>query len=136
MVRVRGVTVRVTVRGKNPTPWHTTDGERAFGGLVEGEHLSDNPIISPHPHKEAGVEGRRSPNRFISRTLATVSATALGALSLVAIAAPPALADGPGAGAPWVVSLGDSAISGEAGRWAGNTNGSPNNIDALGPTAY
>src|SRR5689334_3131147 len=50
--------------------------------------------------------------------------------------APPALADGPGVGAPWVVSLGDSAISGEAGRWAGNTNGSPNNIDALGPTAY
>jgi hypothetical protein len=82
------------------------------------------------------VLGRRSPNRFISRTLATASATALGALSLVAIAAPPALADGPGAGTPWVVSLGDSAISGEAGRWAGNTNGSPNNIDALGSTAY
>ena len=36
--------------------------------------------------------------------------------------APPAAADGPGVGAPWVVSLGDSAISGEAGRWAGNTN--------------
>jgi len=35
-----------------------------------------------------------------------------------------------------VVSLGDSAISGEAGRWAGNTNGSPSRTDALGPTAY
>jgi hypothetical protein len=35
-----------------------------------------------------------------------------------------------------VVSLGDSAISGEAGRWAGNTNNSPSEIDALGPTAY
>jgi len=35
-----------------------------------------------------------------------------------------------------VVSLGDSAISGEAGRWAGNTNGSPSRTDALGATAY
>jgi hypothetical protein len=35
-----------------------------------------------------------------------------------------------------VVSVGDSAISGEAGRWAGNTNGSPSRTDALGSTAY
>ena len=48
----------------------------------------------------------------------------------------PAHADGPGVGAPWIVSVGDSAISGEAGRWAGNTNGSSNNVDALGSTAY
>jgi len=45
-------------------------------------------------------------------------------------------ADGPGSGAPWVVSLGDSAISGEAGRWAGNTNQDSSEIDALGSTAY
>src|SRR5215475_4402682 len=45
-------------------------------------------------------------------------------------------ADGPGAGAAAVVAVGDSAISGEAGRWAGNTNGSSSNVDALGPTAY
>ena len=50
--------------------------------------------------------------------------------------APPALADGPGVGTPTVVTLGDSAISGEAGRWAGNTNGSPSRVDALGSTAY
>ena len=37
-------------------------------------------------------------------------------------AAPSALADGPGVGTPAVVTLGDSAISGEAGRWAGHTN--------------
>jgi hypothetical protein len=48
----------------------------------------------------------------------------------------PALADGPGVGTPAIVSVGDSAISGEAGRWAGNTNGSPSNVDALGLTAY
>ncbi len=33
---------------------------------------------------------------------------------------------------PWTVSLGDSYISGEAGRWAGNTNESSSKIDALG----
>jgi hypothetical protein len=48
----------------------------------------------------------------------------------------PAAADGPGVGPPAVVTLGDSAISGEAGRWAGNTNGDPARVDALGPTAY
>ncbi len=48
----------------------------------------------------------------------------------------PAHADGPGVGTPTVVSVGDSYISGEAGRWAGNTNGSSSKIDALGPTAY
>jgi hypothetical protein len=31
-------------------------------------------------------------------------------------------AEGPGEGAPAIVSLGDSTISGEGGRWAGNTN--------------
>lgn len=37
---------------------------------------------------------------------------------------------------PWVVSIGDSAISGEGARWAGNSNKSPDLIDALGPGAY
>jgi len=58
------------------------------------------------------------------------------ALAATAASATPALADGPGVGTPTVVTLGDSAISGEAGRWAGNTNGSSNNVDALGSTAY
>jgi hypothetical protein len=59
-------------------------------------------------------------------------ATIVCALALAA----PAAADGPGVGTPAVVTLGDSAISGEAGRWAGNTNGAPGRVDALGPTAY
>jgi hypothetical protein len=50
--------------------------------------------------------------------------------------AAPAMADGPGSGTPSVVSVGDSAISGEAGRWAGNTNDSPSKVDALGSSAY
>jgi hypothetical protein len=61
---------------------------------------------------------------------------AVSAGAFVSVAAAPAHADGPGVGTPWVVSVGDSAISGEAGRWAGNTNGSSSTIDALGPTAY
>ena len=57
-------------------------------------------------------------------------------LAVVLGLAAPAAADGPGVGTPAVVTLGDSAISGEAGRWAGNTNGDPARTDALGPTAY
>lgn len=40
------------------------------------------------------------------------------------------------AGQPWVVSLGDSIISGEAGRWAGNETLSTADVDALGAGAY
>jgi hypothetical protein len=36
----------------------------------------------------------------------------------------------------WVVSLGDSYISGEGGRWAGNITGDPERVDALGEDAY
>lgn len=54
----------------------------------------------------------------------------------VTTTAAPALADGPGQGTPWVVTLGDSYISGEAGRWAGSSNTSTASADALGGTAY
>jgi hypothetical protein len=47
-----------------------------------------------------------------------------------------ARADGPGSGSPWTASVGDSFISGEAGRWAGNTDESSSKTDALGSTAY
>jgi hypothetical protein len=73
------------------------------------------------------------------RTFHPALITALAAAALVyalAAATPSARADGPGQGAPWTASLGDSYISGEAGRWAGNTNGSSSEIDALGSTAY
>ena len=65
-------------------------------------------------------------------------AAALCALAIVsgAIMAAPAGAAPPPGVPDAVVSLGDSAISGEAGRWAGNTNGSPSRVDALGSTAY
>ncbi|NUR10096.1 MAG: hypothetical protein HOQ22_00200 [Nocardioidaceae bacterium] len=64
-------------------------------------------------------------------------ALALGLpLAVLGAVAPPARADGPGTGTPWVVTVGDSYISGEAGRWAGSSNASPSRADALGPTAY
>jgi hypothetical protein len=65
-----------------------------------------------------------------------VVSVALAVVAAAGVSAVPALADGPGVGTATVVSVGDSAISGEAGRWAGNTNGSPSNVDALGSTAY
>jgi hypothetical protein len=66
---------------------------------------------------------------------------ALGRVSIACVllclaVAGPAAADGPGVGTPTVVTLGDSAISGEAGRWAGNTNMSAWRVDALGSSAY
>jgi hypothetical protein len=58
------------------------------------------------------------------------------AVSGVALTTAPAHADGPGSGTPWVVTVGDSYISGEAGRWAGSSNASSSYADALGPSAY
>lgn len=80
------------------------------------------------------------PRSVFRRTLARIATLALMAASGVTTAAvltaAPAHADGPGVGTPYVATLGDSYISGEAGRWAGNTNGSAGTIDALEPTAY
>ena len=73
---------------------------------------------------------RRTPLVFIAAALMAAAFF----YSLAALA-PAARADGPGSGAPWTASLGDSYISGEAGRWAGNTNMSSSTIDALGSTA-
>ncbi len=70
--------------------------------------------------------------------LVCIAAALMAAALLYSLAAlaPVARADGPGSGAPWTASLGDSYISGEAGRWAGNTNGSSSKTDALGSSAY
>jgi hypothetical protein len=75
--------------------------------------------------------GRRAPYVLLA---AAVIALAIMLLGLAASS--PARADGPGEGTPWVVTLGDSYISGEAGRWAGNTNESSSKTDALGEKAY
>jgi hypothetical protein len=69
--------------------------------------------------------------------LAAIAALCAAALAYCFTSlAPAARADGPGTGAPWTASVGDSFISGEAGRWAGNTDESSSKTDALGSTAY
>src|SRR5215212_1110045 len=68
-----------------------------------------------------------------ARPLIGTLSLAFAALTLVPA---PAHADGPGSGTPYVVSVGDSYISGEAGRWAGSSNDSASRADALGSTAY
>jgi len=77
------------------------------------------------------ARGRRS--LLLIGALASI---AVGALCSLSGLTPQAHAEGAGSGSPWVVSLGDSYISGEAGRWAGNTNESSSKIDALGQSAY
>ena len=73
----------------------------------------------------------------LHRRLARAAVLALLAVPLAFLTqTAPAQADGPGVGSPWVVSVGDSYISGEAGRWAGNTNNGESGHDALGNTAY
>src|SRR4051795_5929691 len=73
---------------------------------------------------------RRSSTRLLLTAVCACSAAAL----LLPVS--PAAADGPGAGPPWAVALGDSYISGEAGRWAGSSDVSSRPADALGTTAY
>jgi len=73
----------------------------------------------------------------LPRPLAVLlGATPIVAAGLVALPLSPAHADGPGVGTPWVVSVGDSYISGEAGRWAGNTNNGESIHDAGGSATY
>ena len=71
-----------------------------------------------------------------SRATVALTSLALVLAGLFLLPPPAAQADGPGVGTPWVVTLGDSYISGEAGRWAGSSNDSSSRADALGSTAY
>lgn len=70
--------------------------------------------------------------------LALFASIAVGALVVSggAHAAPDAASSAARGDDIWVVSLGDSYISGEAGRWAGNQSLSTDDIDALGKSAY
>ncbi|MBE2317900.1 hypothetical protein DVA67_018100 [Solirubrobacter sp. CPCC 204708] len=66
-------------------------------------------------------------------SLAVAGLVAVPAVAQAQIQVPPRVVQ---LAPPTVVSVGDSAISGEAGRWAGNTNQAPSKTDALGADAY
>jgi len=74
--------------------------------------------------------------RLRAALVAALTASTALVVPAVATVVGTAHADGPGVGTPWVVSLGDSYISGEAGRWAGNSNSSSSIVDAGGAAAY
>lgn len=63
--------------------------------------------------------------------LVAVAALAVTGPIEVGASPPTGLPDGP----RWIVTMGDSAISGEAGRWAGNSDASPDRVDT-GRDAY
>jgi len=71
----------------------------------------------------------------LRRPRALLLALPVALLATLAVVAPSAGAP-TSASTPVVVTMGDSYIVGEGGRWAGNTNRSSSAIDALGPTAY
>lgn len=76
-------------------------------------------------------------SRSLLRRHALIIAGAIGlSLFIVPLTATAAQADGPSDGSPWVVTLGDSYISGEGGRWAGNSNWGESLVDAGGPATY
>jgi hypothetical protein len=81
------------------------------------------------PSCHSGAGGLRAQAVLLALTLFCVLAVTVGP-------APQARADGPGTGTPWVVTVGDSYISGEAGCWARSSNDSSSYADALGSTAY
>lgn len=83
--------------------------------------------VSPRLPSRRCRQARRRPGFLLLLVFAALAAGLVGA--------PPAAA-GPASGASWVVTLGDSYISGESGRWAGSSNRSSSSADALGPTAY
>ena len=72
---------------------------------------------------------------MIRRPAAALAAIMSLSLCLVALVAVAPAAQAKRGGTPVIVSVGDSFISGEAGRWAGNSNDSSSRVDALGSTA-
>ncbi len=85
------------------------------------------------------ILSRGSRRRGWRRTAALLAGAATTTGVLVALAVPATAAKVQPAAVPaggaWAVSLGDSYISGEAGRWAGNSDDS-SQTDALGAGAY
>jgi hypothetical protein len=74
--------------------------------------------------------------RLVRRLVVSAGALALGATIVAPLPASAVVTHDARPATPWIVTVGDSYISGEAGRWAGSSNISETYADALGPTAY
>src|SRR3954468_11224650 len=111
----------------------------AFGGSVFGRATAATiaTVMSASTTRCSGENWRIGSPSFHqtgSVLIGRMRTVPMLALALAAAAAFPSIAHA--ADPPTVIALGDSAISGEAGRWAGNTNQSSWKTDALGPSAY
>jgi hypothetical protein len=94
--------------------------------------------LLPHPQSDrpGSCCSRSARPGSVRRWLAALAAvTAVAAVAGLPRPAQAAVQPTIPSGSGWAVSLGDSYISGEAGRWAGNSSDS-SQTDALGPTAY
>ncbi|MAT06139.1 MAG: hypothetical protein CL424_13955 [Acidimicrobiaceae bacterium] len=92
-----------------------------LGKTLVSERVTDRRGVDMVDMTEHGP-WRRAASLVVAVVLAFVGAAVVGA-------------DAAADDARWVVTLGDSAISGEAGRWAGNTNHSSSKVDT-GADAY
>lgn len=105
--------------------WVNITRNDGSGGGVVAEHLA---VREQAVTIEGLGDGTTSSSSSTTSSASTTSST------------DPPSGDGPGRGTPAVVSVGDSYIAGEGGRWAGNIDLvgtlSSDAIDALGPDAY
>jgi len=74
--------------------------------------------------------------RLSLRAVSILTSLVVGCLVLTACSPAQSSRSASGDEEQWVVSVGDSFISGEAGRWAGNQTWSTDSVDALAASAY
>src|SRR4051794_36317364 len=110
----------------------------ALGGSVFGRATAATiaTVMSASTTRCSVENWRTAPPSFHQTGFAVMPAMRIVRLLTVCLAVAAALPAAARAADPTVIALGDSAISGEAGRWAGNTNQSSAKTDALGPSAY
>lgn len=80
-----------------------------------------NPTTTTSTTSSTSTSSTTTSTTTTSTTTSTTSTTTMPATTSTTTA--PTTTEPPPQTEPWIVTVGDSAISGEAGRWAGNTNG-------------
>ncbi len=133
-----GVTAPFVVSGSAaPDPHIEFSSDQSFTSV----HTEGTYLLSPPDYTYAASYGVPVfPDgiwvRWAEAPSITAHATNQGACPGSSPAPSPAATPGPPTGTPTIVALGDSYISGEAGRWAGNTSVWYFVVDAGGSDAY